>query len=118
MTLGALITSRIGTLTGSRVYCSQSPAGAVAPYMVWNPISDVPNTTQEDYRGISTALVQVNAYALTAAAADALRTLAIDAMCSAYSDTTLTDGGRMQFEDAITPPLFNAQADFEITYAP
>jgi hypothetical protein len=118
MTLGALITARIGTLAGGKVYCVQAPAGSVAPYIIWHPVSSAPITTQDSFRDIVTALVQVDCYTTGASASDALRTLAISGMCSGHSDTTCADDGRMQYEDAITPPLFNAQADFEITYAP
>jgi hypothetical protein len=118
MTLGALITARIGTLASSKVYCLQAPAGSVAPYIIWRPISSVPITTHDTYRSIVTALVQVDHYSTTAAASDSLRTLTIAAMCSGHDDTFCTDDGRMQLEDAVTPNLYNAQADFEITHAP
>lgn len=118
MTLGALITGRIGTLAAGKVYCMQAPAGSVAPYVIWRPVSSTPITTQDSYRDLVTALVQVDCYTTGATTSDALRTLGITAMCAGHDDTSCVDDGRMQYEDAITPPLFNAQADFEITYAP
>lgn len=119
MTLGALITARIGTLASSKVYCLQAPAGTAAPYVVWRPIASTPMTNHDaTFRELATALVQVDYYATSAAAADAGRTTAISAMLTGQSDTVCTDDGRMQYEDAITPALYNAQADFEITYAP
>jgi len=118
MTLGALVDARIGALAGGRVFCAQAVEMPATPYIVWLPISDVPNTTHDAYRDQSTALVQVNVYAATAAEADEVRTEVVDAMCDGHDDAQAIDVGRMTFEDAISPNLFNAQADIEITYAP
>ena len=118
MTLGELVKGRIGALASGRVYCASAGEKPALPYIVWYPISDVPLVTHTEYNELAVALVQVDSFASTAAAADALRKEVELAMCSENVDTYPTDMGRVQAEESVTPRIFNAQADFNITYEP
>ena len=53
MSLGAIVTARIGTLAGGRVYCMAGPQGVALPYIFWTPIASVPQVTQQDYAGLT-----------------------------------------------------------------
>jgi hypothetical protein len=115
MSLGAIVTARIGTLAGGRVYCMAGPQGVALPYIFWTPIASVPQVTQQDYAGLTESAIQVDCCAATAADADALRTQVLAAMCDGHDDTNPDDAGRMLYEDAAEPAaIYDAQADFTI----
>jgi hypothetical protein len=115
MSLGSIVTARIGALAGGRVYCLAAPQGVALPYIVWTPIASVPQTTQQDYAGLTESSIQVDCVDTTAAGSDALRSLAIAAMCAGHDDTNPDDVGRMLYDESVEPaPIYDAQADFTL----
>jgi hypothetical protein len=109
------ITTRIGSLAGGRVFAVDVPQGTARPYIVWQEITGVPVSSHGEATTSVDGIFQVSCLSETFSEAKSLRSSVIAAMEAFGSGipTALIDV-RMLREDAPTPPLFNAQADFSM----
>lgn len=79
MSLETDIKAALSALAGGQVYPDEAPPEVVAPYIVWNEVVSTPENTLDAPSAWHTRL-QVDVFAVTRLAADALAVQVMDAL--------------------------------------
>jgi hypothetical protein len=89
----------------SAIYPNIAPPGAAAPYVVWNVISSVPETTHDNEpAGIDTVVLQFSCIGTTAKEARTVRKTiraALDGAVLASGQPTIPEGEHDIFDQAV-----------------